>query len=262
MLVTVSGKGGVGKTTLTALLVDELLRKQYPGRLLVVDADPAQTLHFALGIPAPGATLAQVRDNTPLTAGALKALPPGVTPAEYVRHRLAAAGVVVDRMLRKRPFDVLAMGHREGGPGCYCAINSALSEALATLMTSYDLIIVDSEAGIEHLSRYRIRQVDLFLAVTTPGRAARAVTRQIIARAREVGMRLGEVGVIVNRSLTGVGIDDLLAVVPNCPQLTHYDLSGRAVVDLPADAVSRQTLQIVIERIEALSDVPDLVPQA
>lgn len=261
MLITVSGKGGVGKTTLTALLVDEFLRKEYPGRLLVVDADPAQTLHFALGIPAPGATLAQVRDNTPLTAGALKALPPGTSPAEYVRQRLAAAGVVVDRMLRKRPFDFLAMGHGEG-QGCYCAINSALSEALAALMAAYDLIIVDSEAGAEHLSRYRIRQVDLFLIVTTPGRAALAVTRQIEILARQAGMRLGEVGVIVNRSLTGVGIDHLLAVVPNCPQLAYYDLSGRAVADLPDDAVSRQTLQIVIERIEALSDVPDLVPQA
>lgn len=259
MLLTVSGKGGVGKTTLTALLVDELGRQQYPGRVLVVDADPAQTLHFALGIPAPGATLAQVRDNTPLNAKAIKALPPGVSPADFVRQRLFDAGVLVERTLRGQSIDYLAMGHREGGSGCYCAINSALSEALATIMDSYDLIMVDAEAGTEHLSRYRIKQVGLFLVVMTAGRPAMAVARQIEAVARQAGMQLGEVGVIVNRSSTGVGVDNLLAIVPDCPRLSHFDMSGQTVVDLPDDAAPRSALQPVIERIEALSNVRDVV---
>ncbi len=92
MIVALSGKGGVGKTTLLAVLLDELARRNYPGRMLAVDADPAMTLHLALGLPEPTATVAQVREAVELDAKTIRSLPPGTTPADYLLERLQAAG--------------------------------------------------------------------------------------------------------------------------------------------------------------------------
>jgi CO dehydrogenase maturation factor len=261
MLITISGKGGVGKTTVTALLVDELLRQQYPGRLLVVDADPAQTLHLALGVAEPGSTLAQIRETTSLKAGDIRALPMGLTPAEAVRRKLVNSQVIVTRHLNQQPFDFMAMGHGEG-QGCYCAVNGALSEALTTIMDSYDLIIIDNEAGLEHLSRYRIKQVDLFLVVVRPGRAAVTVGRQIQGLAEQVGMTLSEVGYILNHT-SAVSItppvEPLLASMPVSMQLARIEMTGEgAVTNLSPDAPARLALRPVIERIEAV-DVRYLV---
>jgi len=262
MLITISGKGGVGKTTITAMLVDELLRQNYPGRLLVVDADPAQTLHLALGVAEPGATLAQVRETTSFKAADIRALPVGLTPTEAVRRKLANSNVIVSRVLRDRSFDLMAMGHGEG-QGCYCAVNGALSEALAAVMDSYNLIIIDNEAGLEHLSRYRIKQVDLFLVVIRPGRAAVTVGRQIQGLAEQVGMNLSEVGYILNHT-SAVSItppvEPLLAQVPVSMQLTRQEMTGEgAVVSLTDDAPARLSLLAVVEKIEAAS-VRHMVP--
>jgi len=262
MLITVSGKGGVGKTTITALLVDELLRLGYPGRLLVVDADPAQTLHLALGVAEPGATLAQVRETTSFKAADIRALPMGLTPAEAMRRKLANSNVIASRTLRGQTFDLLAMGHGEG-QGCYCAVNGALSEALAAVMDSYDLIVIDNEAGLEHLSRYRIKQVDLFLVVIRPGRAAVTVGRQIQGLAEQVGMNLSEVGYILNHtSVVSIipPVQPLLSKVPVSMQLTRQEMTGEgAVVSLTDDAQSREALLPIVQKIEATANVRHLV---
>lgn len=258
MLITVSGKGGVGKTTITALLVDELLRHNYPGRLLVVDADPAQTLHLALGVAEPEATLAQVRDTTPLNAAAIRGLPEGSSPAGLVWGRLANENVIVPRTLRGRNFDLMAMGHGEGA-GCYCAINSALSEALNAILENYDAIIVDNEAGLEHLSRYRIKQVDLFLIVVRPGRSAQVVGEQVQRIAEQVGMQLLEVGYILNQAETVANQPASLSVLSHSLELAMLDQQARAAIELSTAAPQRFNLLPVVERIEAAC-VCDLVP--
>lgn len=259
MLITISGKGGTGKTTITALLIDELLHQDRAGRLLAVDADPAQTLHFALGVEPPRTSLAQVRETTSLSAAAIRDLPPDVTPAQHVKEKLVQTGVIATRSLREHRFDLMAMGHGEGA-GCYCAINSALGQALASIIDNYDLILIDSEAGLEHLSRYRLQQVDLFLVVTTGGRASLAVSGHIMDVARQVGMEIEETGIILNRLPAGVEADEALAAVPDSPVLSHFDISGKAAVELAGGSAPRRALNPIIERIEALSDVRLLVP--
>lgn len=252
MIVTLSGKGGVGKTSLTALLLDELARHEYPGRLLVVDGDPAMTLYLALGYPEPAITLANIRDTTPLNARTIRSLPAGISPADHVRQRLVKEGVIRRYSLRSMPFDLLAMGCGEGA-GCYCAINGALSQTLESILASYSLIIVDNEAGLEHLSRYRIGQVDLFLAVATPTPAAWTVADRAIKTAQRVGMKLGETGVIVNKVVGEPAHFPArpLAAIPYSQALAELDLEGAPAISLPDNAPARLALRPIIGRLMA-----------
>jgi CO dehydrogenase maturation factor len=252
MIVTVSGKGGVGKTSLSALVLDELARQGYGDPVLAVDGDPASTLHLALGFPEPTVTVADVRDSTTLDARTVRSLPAGTSPADYVRGQLQAAGVLVTHRLRQMSLDVMPMGQGEG-PGCYCRINHSLAAALEQVRERYSLVLIDNEAGLEHLSRYRIKQVDLFLVVTTPGQAAWSVARRILDTARQVGMELGETGTLVNRvsSSNGRGSsrNGFAVAVPNSHELAALDLGGQPVVLLPDDSPVRAALRPVIQKL-------------
>jgi CO dehydrogenase maturation factor len=248
IVVTLSGKGGVGKTTITALLLDELARQGYSGRILAVDGDPAMTLHLSLGFPQPATTLADVRENTPLNARAIRNLPTGMTPGQHVQRRLKEAGVITKHPLREITLDVMAMGQREGH-GCYCAINNALSEALESILGDYDLIVIDNEAGLEHLNRYRLKKVDLFLVVATPAVSAMSVAMRIRETAESVGMQIGETGTIINRLSNGWQYENPLAVMRNSEQVPAMDLRGDPVIDLPDDDPARTALRPVVEKI-------------
>jgi CO dehydrogenase maturation factor len=199
MIVAVSGKGGVGKTSLTALLLDELARHNYPGRILAVDGDPAMTLHLALGINEPCVTVGAVRDGLKLDARTLRSLPAGMRPGQYLLGQLRRQNVVSKHRLRCLiSFDYMAMGPGEG-PGCYCGVNGALKQALAAITGSYDLVILDNEAGLEHISRYRLGQVDLFVVVAGPDRASQDVAGRIIETAGQLALEIGQTWLVYNR---------------------------------------------------------------
>jgi CO dehydrogenase maturation factor len=250
MLITLSGKGGVGKTTLCAYLIDELGRGNYAGRVLVVDGDPAMTLPLALGVIPPAWTLADVRDSTPLNARQIKSLPPGTSPDQFVLDALRDKGVIAPRRLRELDFDLLVMGHSEG-PGCYCRVNQALTRALKQIQGHYDLIIIDCEAGLEHLSRYRIQQTDIFIIVLTPGRASWAVADQIRHTTQMLEMQLGETWLIYNRTqsrgISLAGRNTLL--LPECDTITVLDRQGGPLLALVDDHPLRTALSPLIERI-------------
>lgn len=228
MIITLAGKGGVGKTSLAGILIDELARRHFKQKLLVIDADPAATLTMTLGIDAPAVTLADIRDSTPLDAGQIKQLPSGTSPARFVRNRLASEGVIARRRLRELDFDLLLMGHGQG-PGCYCRINQALTQALASIQAEYDLILIDNEAGLEHISRYRLNRVDLFLLVLTPGQTSWQVANRIKATAEAIGITIGQTWYLYNRvyetsRLGSPGPRTLL--LPECSTLMMFDRQG------------------------------------
>lgn len=250
MIVTISGKGGVGKTSITALLLDELARGGYEGKVLAVDADPATTLHLALGLPEPGTTVADVRDTTSLDAKTIRGLPKETTPADFVMSRLKEAGVITSHTLRGMPLDFVAMGRGEGR-GCYCAINMALSMVLRQVVDRYSLVVVDNEAGLEHLSRYRLGRVDLFLMVTDPGMASWDVALRILAAADSAGMELGETGMVINRTAKGDAANDgkLTVAVPHSRALASLDMGGHPVTMLEDTDPVRGALVPVIEKV-------------
>jgi CO dehydrogenase maturation factor len=200
MIVATSGKGGVGKTSLAALILDELARYDYHGRILAVDGDPAMTLHLALGIDEPGATVGAVRDSVKLDGRTLRSLPAGTSPGQHLLGQLRRQNVVSRHRLRGLSFDFLAMGPGEG-PGCYCSVNGALKQALAAITGNYDVVILDNEAGLEHISRYRLAKVDLFLVVAGPDRASHDVAARIIETAGQMTIEIGQTWVVYNRVL-------------------------------------------------------------
>jgi CO dehydrogenase maturation factor len=254
MIVTLSGKGGTGKTSLAALLLDEIAGRGYPGPVLAVDGDPASTLALALGLPEPPATVADVRDATRLDAATVRTLAPGVTPAAQMLGRLEQAGVIAPHRLRAMPIDLMALGRGEG-PGCYCSINNTLARVLEGVLAHYALVVIDNEAGLEHLSRYRVKRVDLFLVVSTPGRAAWSVARRILDTSRAAGMRIGATGVIVNRAETSHAArstsEGVVILAPESPELAALDREGRPVVDLSADSPLRRALGPIVDRVYA-----------
>lgn len=252
MIVAVAGKGGVGKTILCALLLDELLRRGFEGPVLAVDADPAMTLHLALGLPEPAATVADVRETTSLDAHTIHTLPPGMTPAGYILNQLQQAGVLTTQRLRQRALHYLAMGQGEG-PGCYCSVNRALSTVLNGLTKNYRLVLVDNEAGLEHLSRCRLGQIDLLALVATPDPAAQAVARRALQTARQVGLTIPESWAIFTQTPAAFRApslaDDLTLTVPASRAIANLVRQGWPVTGAALDDPARLALEPLVERL-------------
>jgi len=175
VILAVLGKGGVGKTTISALLVRRLIELgETP--VLAIDADPASCLAAALGVGA-GPSLGDLREAFRDESQR----PAGMTKADWLALRAEEA------IVEARGFDLLTMGRPEG-PGCYCFVNNLIRDHLDRLARGYRHVVIDCEAGLEHLSRRTTGEPDLLVAVT--GTAARTV---------EVALR----GLAVYRSLHG-----------------------------------------------------------
>lgn len=250
MIIAIAGKGGTGKTSLAALILDELIRHNYAGRILAVDADPAATLYMALGWPEPATTIAGVRDATKLDARTIRGLPPGTSPAGYVLEELRKAEVLTQSRLRGLPVDLITMGQGEG-PGCYCSLNGTLKVVLQQLVARYDLVLVDNEAGLEWLNRYRLARISHFLVVTTPSPASQAVAGRIIRTARAMELEIGQIWQIYNQALKGSilpGTDGYRYVrVPHCQEMAVLERRGGPVVNLDEQCAMRQALSPLVQ---------------
>src|SRR4030042_1007301 len=188
--VVVAGKGGTGKTTISALLVQLLSQK---GVVLAIDADPATNLNQALGVPI-GESVGRIREemSQSVQSGPFS---PTVSKQEYLDGRIRAA------LDEYKGFDLLAIGRPEG-PGCYCAANNMLRLSIDKLGQNYRYVVIDSEAGMEHISRQTTRDVDILLIVsdlTQRGIRTAAAMKSLI---RGLRTSVGKVCLVINRSLT------------------------------------------------------------
>jgi len=242
-MIAIAGKGGVGKTTCSALLLRALARSG-TRPLLAVDADPNANLHLLLGLPLPEA-LGTMREE--LFSGQRAAVPVADRVASEVQRRVSEGDAV----------DLVTMGRGEG-PGCYCYVNNLLRETLARLAGSYRAVVVDNEAGMEHLSRRNLLRIDHLVLVGDPsprGLAAAAALRDL---AGQLALPVGKPWLLLNRPYAAGGGAapevpglSLLAALPHDPLLPEWEASGRSLLDLPegtspaadaaADAVRRMT---------------------
>jgi CO dehydrogenase maturation factor len=246
MMVAVAGKGGVGKTTCSALLLRGLaLAGVRP--LLAVDADPNANLHLLLALPLP-AGLGSLREE--LLPG-----PPGGAGAVALSDRIAAE--VQLRVAEGVAVDLVSMGRGEG-PGCYCYVNSLLRDSLSRLEGGYRAVVVDNEAGMEHLSRRNVRRIDHLVLVGDPSPRGLAAAAAIRDLARDLSLPVGNVWLLLNRPYSGKDacrVPDpaapLLAELPHDPSLPAWEASGRSFLDLPpgesaaADAVAGAAARIL-----------------
>ncbi len=256
--IAVAGKGGTGKTTITALLIKYLVENK-KGSVLAIDADPSTNLNLALGVPLEE-TVGDIREETLQEVKGGSSLS-GMSKPDYLELR-------VNQALVEAPgFDLLAMGRPEG-PGCYCAANNMLRVCVDHLSKAYDYVVIDNEAGLEHLSRRTTRDVDLLLIVSDP------TTRGLIAAARvaelihELHTHAGQVGLVVNRVMGGNGNEPQLAqplqqiiadnnlpligLIPLDPTVAEFDALGKPLAEMPPDTPIRKRVEEIIASIDGL----------
>ncbi len=249
--IAVAGKGGTGKTTLSALIIDYLVR-QHKGSVLAIDADPSTNLNVALGVPLFD-TVGDVREETARVAGGSKAMA-GMSKWDYLDLRINEA------LVEDRGFDLLAMGRPEG-PGCYCAANNILRTSVDRLSGSYDWVVIDNEAGLEHLSRRTTRDVDLLLVISDPSLRGIIAAGRVVEVVNELKTQVGAIRLIVNRVEGGV-LPEVLAkavaeqgltlagLIPADPAVCDLDARGVPIVALGADAPSRQSLVKILDELD------------
>ena len=186
-VLAVAGKGGVGKTTFSTFLILALARKG--SIVLAVDADPNTNLDEKLGVKLEG-TIGQLREEISKN---VENLPAGISKPEYIQIKLQEA-------LTEGPgFDLVALGRQEG-PGCYCYINQLLRTTLDSLSEKYRYVVIDNEAGMEHLSRRTTRQVDTLFIVAEPTSMGIKTATRIKDLARKMDIKVGKYVLVVNRA--------------------------------------------------------------
>jgi CO dehydrogenase maturation factor len=221
--VATAGKGGTGKTTVAALCVRYLMES---GRrpVLAVDADADGGLADLLGMPEPKG-LGQVREQMRQAKGMSK--------AAFIEAGVARA------LEEGNGFDLLAMGRPEG-PGCYCAANTLLSKYLDQLAGNYPWVVIDNEAGLEHISRLVTRRLDVMLVVSDASRRGLRAAARIRDLAREVGLNVGRMSLLVNRvrgelspallaEAEGLGLGPV-RLIPDDPLVAEAEATGVALV--------------------------------
>ena len=252
-VIAIAGKGGVGKTTLCGMLI-QYLCEQGKGPVLAVDADANSNLNEVLGVEV-DATLGDIREEIARAEMAKdNPIPAGMSKADYAEFKFNSALVEDD------DFDLLVMG-RTQGKGCYCYVNGLLQTQLARLYPHYPYMVVDNEAGMEHISRGILPSVDTIILVSDCSRRGVQAVGRIAKLIPECGLKPKMVGLIVNRAPGGVlneGTKEeiekqgltLLGVVPQDEQVFDFDCEGRPTVQLPEDSPVRKALYQIIDGLD------------
>ena len=248
--IAVAGKGGTGKTTISALVIDYLANK-HQGAILAIDADPSTNLNLALGVPLYD-TVGDVREETATAVGGSQALS-GMSKWDYLDFRIN------DALTEETSFDLLAMGRPEG-PGCYCAANNILRESVDRISDAYEYVVIDNEAGLEHLSRRTTRDVDILLIVSDPSLRGIVAAGRVAELLNELKTTVGTAVLIVNRvngdELPAPLMDaikehnlELAGLIPADPAVNELDGLGEPIVKLPSDAASRRALEAILASV-------------
>lgn len=248
--IAVAGKGGTGKTTIAALLIQMLREK---GVVLAIDGDPSANLNMALGLPLEN-TVGDVREEM-LASVKKGSFAAGVSKQDYLEVKIQ------ESLVESEKVDLLAMGRPEG-PGCYCAANNMLRACIDRMGGSYDYVVIDNEAGMEHISRQTTRDIDFLLLVSDTsmrGITAAARMKELIG---EMRTHVGKMGLVVNRVSNGMAAEvkeaiaaadlELLGTIPEDGQIASLDSRGKPIVELGPDSSLRLAVRDVAAKLGLL----------
>lgn len=251
-VIAVAGKGGVGKTTLTGLII-QYLGEKGRGPILAVDADANSNLNEVLGVKVES-TLGDVREEVARSEMAKdNPIPAGMTKADYMEFKFD------DALVEDDDFDLLVMG-RTQGKGCYCFVNGLLQAQLQRLEKNYPYIIVDNEAGMEHISRGVLPSMQTAILVSDCSRRGVQAVGRIAELIKECDMHPSQVGLIINRAPGGVlnegtkeeiekqGLQ-LLGVVPQDETVFEYDCDGTPTIQLPEDSPVKKAIRDIVDKL-------------
>lgn len=251
-VIAIAGKGGVGKTTLCGMLIQYLGEKKR-GPVLAVDADANSNLNEVLGVDV-DMTLGDIREEIARAEiSSTSPIPSGMTKADYAEFKFASA------LVEEEDYDLLVMG-RTQGKGCYCYVNGLLQAQLAKFQKSYPYIVVDNEAGMEHISRGVLPSMETAILVSDCSRRGIQAVGRIAKLIEECEMHPKAVGLIVNRAPEGKLNDgimeeiqlqglNLLGVVPQDQEVYECDCAGKPTSQLPADSPVKKALYEILDKL-------------
>ena len=248
--IAVAGKGGVGKTTTCGMLIDYLCAKGQ-GPVLVVDADANANLNEVLGVEAQ-TSLGEIREE--MAQAEMKgSIPAGMTKADYAEFKFNSA------IIEEDDFDMLIMG-RTQGKGCYCYVNGVLKTQVDKYAKNYSYIVMDNEAGLEHVARGTLPHVDTMLLISDCSRRGIQAVARIADMVGEMDLKPGRMGLIVNRAPGGV-LDEgvkaeiekygltLLGVLPQDEGVYRCDCDGQPSAKLPSNNPVKVALRDILKSI-------------
>lgn len=256
--IALAGKGGVGKTTIAGMVVKYLVENQQ-GAVLAIDADPSSNLNMVLGLELEW-TVGDIREDllsqvkTSLLAGgaAMGTIDGGLSKRDYLDYQIRSSLSEGDQ------FDLIAMGRSEG-PGCYCAVNHNLREVIDAISKNYTYIVIDNEAGMEHLSRRTTRDVQHLLVVSDPTLRGLVAAERIAGLRNELDIEVEHTYLILNR-LNGSVPESLMervsqldipliGIVPAEQEINQLELSGRPLIDLGSQSPVYQAVVGILQKI-------------
>jgi CO dehydrogenase maturation factor len=256
--IALAGKGGVGKTTIAGMVIKYLVQNK-PGPVLAIDADPSSNLNMVLGLELDWTVgdiredmLVQVKSSLMGGGAAMGALPGGVTKHDYLEYKIRGS------LAEGEAFDLIAMGRSEGA-GCYCAVNHNLREVIDSISKNYRFVVIDNEAGMEHLSRRTTRDVQHLLVVSDPTQRGIVAAERIASFRKELDISIENAYLVINR-LSGTipaalqaEIDKLdlplLGTIAADDELSKFEFSGKPLVELGNDSQVYQSVVGMMDKI-------------
>lgn len=244
-IIAFAGKGGVGKTTVASLVV-RYLSTTGKSPILAVDADPNSNLGETMGLEVPS-TIGDIRENYMKDP---QGIPSGMDKVNYLE-------LLVEQALIEKPaFDLLVMGRQEG-QGCYCMVNNILNNFTDKLSAHYKFMVVDNEAGMEHLSRRTSGEVDMLYLVTDYSLRGLRAVRRISSMLESLKLNVKNLAIIVTRGpeklsdaflkeVEEIGLP-IAGVIPDDPKLLEFDMERQSLLELPNDSLSVVAIKKLME---------------
>jgi CO dehydrogenase maturation factor len=255
--IALAGKGGTGKTTVSAMIIKYLIQKGKTP-ILAIDADPSANLNMVLGVDLDATVggireemLKQVQGSQSVTGAARGSVGGGMSKHDYLDYEIHSS------LIESDDFDLIAMGRSEG-PGCYCAVNHNLRDILDKLSDNYPFVVMDNEAGMEHLSRRTTQDVQHLFIISDPTQRGVVAAERIVQLKDELDIKVENAYLILNRvpgkipSPLQDKIDQIqvsfLGAIPMDESVMDYDFTGRPLIELDNDSPVFQAVSKMLDQ--------------
>ncbi len=256
--IALAGKGGVGKTTISGMVIKYLAQEQI-GSILAIDADPSSNLNMVLGLDLDWTVgdiredmLQQVKNSLAAGGAAMGVMAGGQSKRDYLDYQIRTS------LSEGARFDLIAMGRGEGS-GCYCAVNHNLREVIDSISKSYSYVVIDNEAGMEHLSRRTTRDVNHLLVVSDPTQRGLVAAQRVAVMSKELDINIENAYLIINRvpSEMPQAITEfvnkmdlpLLGTIPADVEITNFDFNGRPLIELGKNSNVYKAVSMMMDQI-------------
>jgi CO dehydrogenase maturation factor len=242
--IAIAGKGGTGKTTIAALII-RLIKDKKLGSVLGVDADPNNNLSESLGLKVQK-TIGDILDEV---AAKPQSIPSGMTKDRFIEYQVQTI------IQENNGFDLLTMGRPEG-PGCYCYVNNILRNIMAKIIKDYDYVVIDNEAGLEHLSRRTTREADSLVVISDGVPVGLKSAKRIVEIVKELDIKIGKNLLIINRERKQIEKEKInkmqlgyIGNIPDDKKITDMSLKNQSVFKLKNNSPALIALNKLLDKI-------------